>query len=199
MFLVALCADSVDAHALRPALLAEHGAYLRSLASLRFSAPLARRDDATVAGAGVESSVIILEGDAWDGLLETLLADPYAAGGVWAQIDIYELTEPPNLPLGAHMVDLTADKRWYFLLNSGRSADPRCMRLDRRGGWGGEGAVAASSDILTLSGAGGWGRMRIFDAADLATASVSSLSPGGSGVSLTLAIPVAAGSWTKRE
>ncbi|WP_260581985.1 YciI family protein [Sphingopyxis sp. PET50] len=162
MFLVALCADSNEAPALRPALLAEHGAYLRSLDCLRFSAPLARRDDALVTGEGLESSVIILEGEDWDGLLETLLADPYATGGVWARIDFYELKEQPNIKPGAHLVDLTTNKRWYFRLEAERPHGRGCHapRPARRlGGTGHVGCFAGHFDVA--------GRRRMGSNADI--------------------------------
>lgn len=199
MILVALCADSVDAPALRPSLLAEHGAYLRSLDSLRFSAPLARRDDALVTGEGIESSVIILEGDDWDDIVATLLADPYAAGGVWARIDLYALNGSPHRPSGGHMVDLTRTTRWYMCLDSAGDGGTRAMSLDRRGEWHSGGRAASSLDILTTPGTAGWREMRIFDADDLSTASVLPDGSDRAGLSLTFAIPVAAGSWTRRE
>ncbi|PQM27000.1 hypothetical protein CVO77_18720 [Sphingopyxis lindanitolerans] len=202
MLLVAICADSAAAEALRPVLLAAHGQYLLSLESLRFSAPLARRDDALFSGEGIESSVIILEGSAWPQLVETLLADPYAVGGVWAKIGLYEMPHPPVLSPGEFLVDLTRDGRWYLKLFSGSSVDTGALKLVYRDGWAGTTTSASSTKVVGPLEVGGWSGMSIAAAADMSTAlnsvSAADVACVTGGVSSTLAVPVAAGSWTKR-
>lgn len=181
MFLVAICADSTNAGELRPTLLASHSQYLRSLDALRFSAPLARRDGATVSGEGIESSIIVLEGEDWAGLVETLLADPYAWGGVWARIDLYELTSG-GLPADATLVDLTEGARWYLRLGAGAAGG---FGLAWRDQWTNAAAEAAFTEILD----------RWFSAEFLIAPSLAEAERPGA---LTLAVPVSAGSWTKR-
>jgi len=181
MLLLALCADSTEAPELRPALLPVHSHYLRSLEELRFSAPLARRDGAGVSGEGIESSIIILEGEEWGALAKTLLADPYASGGVWARIDLYEVTTG-GLPRDAILVDLTGNARWYLRL---APAGGGTLTLAARDRWTNEAREAAFAGILER-----WTSVEFLVAASLAEAQ----SPG----SLTLAVPVSAGSWTRR-
>lgn len=181
MLLLAICADSKEAPALRPALLPVHSQYLRSLEGLRFSAPLARRDGASVSGEGIDCSIIILEGGSWDELVRTLLADPYAAGGVWARIDLYEVTAG-GLPRDATLVDLTVDARWYLRLSP---AGAGAFVLAARDHWSDAAREAAFTAVL-----GRWGSAEVLAAASLADAQ----RPGA----LTLAVPVSAGSWTNR-
>src|SRR5690606_38089734 len=178
------------------------GQYLLSQESLRFSAPLARRDDALVSGEGIESSVIILEGSAWPQLVETLLADPYAVGGVWAKIGLYEMPHPPVLSPGEFLVDLTRDGRWYLKLFSGPSVDTGVLKLVFRDSWAGTPPSASSTKAVGPLEVGGWSGMSIAAAPDMLTALNSASAAGVTGaagtVSTTLAVPVAAGSWTKR-
>jgi len=181
MLLLAICADSMDAPALRPALLPIHSQYLRSLEELRFSAPLARRDGATVSGEGIESSIIILEGEDWDALMETLLADPYASGGVWARIDLYEVTAG-GLSRDAILVDLTREARWYLRLAPSGGGTFALTGRDR---WTNGARDAAFVQILEQ-----WGSAEFL----IAPSIVEAERPGA----LTLAVPVSAGSWTKR-
>jgi uncharacterized protein YciI len=181
MLLFAICADSIEAPALRPALLPTHAHHLRSLEELRFSAPLARRDGASVSGEGIESSVIILEGEDWAALVKTLLADPYAAGGVWARIDLYEVTAG-GLPRYATLVDLTGDARWYLRLAQTGGGTFALADRDR---WTNEGKGAVFTAVLER-----WASAEFLIAPSLAAAE----RPGA----LTLAVPVSAGSWTKR-
>ena len=192
-YLVAICADSKHAPAKRPALLPEHGKFLMSLTQLRFSAPLANRDDAGVAGDGIESSVIILEGESRGELTKLLLEDPYASGGVWASIDIYEISS--GVPPASHgvQVDFTRAPRWYLALNRSGEAPDGALTLSLKDRWTGEAGAAAFPTILAAPAETGWTSMKLFAAASFDRAA-SQAAPDG----LTLAVPISAGSWTKR-
>ena len=201
MLLIAICVDSADASERRPALLGDHGQYLLSLEALRFSAPLASRDDAAVTGEGIESSLIILEGEEWQALVGKLMADPYASGGVWSQIDLYELRSMPKKSDDGFFVDMTKDARWYLRLSTTVPSGTDVFEIAYRDRWKDENSVVVFPDILTGGGSKGWRGLQFLSAPSMENALRTQATQAAKKElvsSSVFAVPVAAGSWTKR-
>ena len=197
MLVLAFCEDSCTASQLRPKWLAPHARHLADLGNmLRFSAPFAPGDGATLT-TGLEGSIIIVEGGDLAVLTSALTSDPYASSGVWRRIDFYEAKQVARIEEHS-LLDRSEGKRWYASFGSDAPLSAAAaFRTRHMKAWLNPGSTAAGKDALEGER---FSLVALFASNNMDTACEQLTGGGETSPSLqgtVKAIPAAIGSWAK--